>query len=41
MQVGAIPDILTMSRTNSILDACGSPRYEPAYLATKYITKNK
>ena len=26
---------------NSILDVCGSPRYEPAYLATRYITKKK
>ena len=41
IQVGAICDILTMSQTNSILDACSSPRYKPAYLATKYITKKK
>ena len=39
IQVGAICDILTISRTNSILDACDSPKNEPAYLATKYITK--
>ena len=41
IQVGAVYNILTMSQTHSILDACGSPRYEPAYLATKYITKKK
>ena len=41
IQVEAICNILTMSQTNSILDACGSPRYEPVYLATKYITKKK
>ena len=41
IQVGAISNILTMSQTNSILNACGSPRYGPAYLATKYITKKK
>ena len=41
IQVGAIRDILTMSRINSILDVCGSPRYEPPYLATKCITKKK
>ena len=39
IQVGAICDILTISRTNSILDACDSPKNKPAYLATKYITK--
>ena len=47
-QVGVVSDILTRwssSRNyynvmnNSILDVCGSPRYEPAYLAIKYITK--
>ena len=41
IQVGAICNILTMSQTNSILDACDSPRYEPVYLAAKYITKKK
>ena len=41
IQVEAISDNLTIPRTNSILDACVSPRYGPAYLATKYITKEK
>ena len=41
IQVGAIRDILIKLRTNSILDACSSPRYESAYLSTKYITKKR
>ena len=41
IQVGAIRDILIKLRTNSILDACSSPRYESAYLATKYVTKKR
>ena len=39
IQVGAICNILTISHKNSILDAYGSPRYKPAYLATKYIKR--
>ena len=39
IQVEAIYNILTISHKNSILDAYGSPRYKPAYLATKYIKR--
>ena len=41
IQVGAIRYIFTMSRRNSIPDARSSPRYQPAYLATKYINYKK